>query len=368
MRPRRLAQRLTQQVLSVPPPIRGLNTTGQFASMPPTDAVECDNLISSDLGLTVRGGWREYATHIGDGSMVKTIMPYSSAPPSSMASPLISSTLFAALDHGIFDVEGGGAMTGKADKIALSGAPHAGHMSYTQFTAGGGKQYLIACSETDGAFYYDGLVWTKYAMGTGAGQISGVDPALFAHVMVWKHRLMFTKRSSGEVWFLGPDVFAGTAQVFDFGPTLQHGGMVLGLASWTQDDGAGIDDRLVVVGSAGDIAIYAGTDPSNAADFDQVGVWFIGQPPVGRRCWTTSGGNVYVLTQYGVIPIAQLTQGGLDNVLTAGTDLLQQLRKIQTLLNDDFQTLLNTPGWALLGVPSMAMLHIARPARSGSQS
>lgn len=367
MRARRVPQRLTHQVIAVPPPVRGLNTTGQFASMPPTDAVEMDNMISTDLGVSVREGWHEYATNVGDSSMVKSILVYTTAPVSGLSPPLAASTLFAVNDAGIFNVEGGGSQTGRAAVMVLSGATDAGHMNGVMFTAGGGKQYLIACSETDGAFYYDGITWKKYAMGTGAGQISGVDPALFVHVCVWKHRLMFTKRGSGEVWFLDVDQFAGTANVFDFGPTLHQGGMVMGLANWTGDAGEGIDDRLVVLGSSGDVAIYQGTNPASATDFDQVGIWNIGQPPVGRRFFTTSGGNVYVLTQYGVIPIAEITQGGLDNVLTAGTELLQQLRKIQTLLNDDFRFLLNTPGWALLDIPSLAMLHISRPAISASE-
>jgi hypothetical protein len=357
---------MTQQVIAVQPPVRGLNTTGMFASMPPTDAVEMDNLISTDLGLTVRGGWREYATNVGDGSMIKTLMPYTSVPVSALAPPLANSTLFAANDKGIFNVEGGGNLLGRAAAMTLSGATDAGHMTYTQFTAGGGKQYLIACSETDGAFLYDGITWTKFtgSGSPGPGVVTGVDPAMFRHVLVWKHRLVFTKGSSGEAWWLPLDSVGGAAVVTDFGPNLQHGGMLLGLASWTQDAGAGIDDMLVMIGSAGDVSIYQGTGPTSLA---QIGVWYIGQPPVGRRCWTNSGGNVYVLTQFGVVPIAEVVQGGLDNVLLAGTDLLQQLRKIQMLLNEDFQTLLNTPGWALIDVPSLALLHIARPAKSVSE-
>jgi hypothetical protein len=156
------------------------------------------------------------------------------------------------------------------------------------------------------------------------------------------------------------------AQLFDFGPTLLHGGMVLGLANWTQDAGEGIDDRLVIIGSSGDLAVYEGTDPSSATAFGAVGTWYIGQPPVGRRCFTSTGGNVYVLTQFGVIPVAQLMQGGLDNILTSGTDLLVQLRKLQDTLNVDFQTLIDTPGWQLIELPSLALIQIARPGVSVS--
>jgi hypothetical protein len=368
-KPRRLPQRQTQQVTSVAPPTRGLDTTGDFATMQPTDAVEMDNLIPSDAGLTVRQGWREYAAKISTGDPVQSILIYSSAPASGLTPPLAASTIFAVTDKGIYNVEGGGDMTSRAPAIALSGANNAGMCTSVMFTAGGGKQYLIVCSEADGAFLYDGLTWKKF-VGTGApapGVVTGVDPALFVQVVAWKYRLGFIKRGSAEVWWLPVNNVGGVAEGFDFGPILRNGGMLLAAINWTQDAGEGIDDRLVLVGSSGDLAVYQGTDPTDATQFSQVGIWYVGQPPVGRRFYTTSGGNIYLLTQFGVIPVAQLMEGGLDTVQLAGTDLLQQLRKIQTQLADDFQFLLNTPGWQLLDLPAQALLQIARPSTSASE-
>jgi hypothetical protein len=368
-KPKRLPQQQTHAITTVGPPTRGLNTIGDFATMEATDAVELDNMIPTELGLTVRGGWREYATGLSSGDTIKTIMAFNSAPSSSQTPPLAASTLFAATDRGIWNVEGGGDLSAKAAAIVLSNATDAGHMSFVQFTAGGGKQYLVACSETDGAFYYDGLTWKKFAAsGTaGPGVVTGVDPALFAQVVVWKYRLGFVKRGSAEVWWLPPNALGGVAEGFDFGPSLRNGGMVLAAINWTMDAGDGIDDRLVILGSSGDLAVYEGTDPTDPSFFSQVGVWFVGQPPVGRRCFTSTGGNIYILTQFGVVPVAQLMSGGLDTVLLADTDLLKQLRKIQEALNVDFRTLLNTPGWALLDIPQLALLHIARPSVSVSE-
>lgn len=339
--------------------------------MPPTDAVEMDNLIANELGLTMRGGWREYATNVGGDatSTIRTIMAYNGAPANSMASPLTGSELWAAIDDGIYLIEGGGNLSALTPAIALSGAAYAGSMSWVNFTSSGGGQYLIACSETDGAYLYDGVSWMKMTSvgAPGPGVITGSPPEDFAQVVAWKRRLGFVKRATGQAWFLPVGAVGGAVTLFDFGPQLEHGGAVIGLANWTQDDGSGIDDRLVILGSSGDLVIYEGTDPTDATKFSNAGTWFIGQPPVGRRSFTTSGGNVYILTQFGVIPVNQIVQGGLDNILTSNTDLLVQLRKIQDALNQDFQTLLNTPGWELLTIPQLALLIIARPSIAANE-
>lgn len=367
---RRMAQSQGLTLATVLPPTAGLNSTGAVAGMAETDAIEMDNVLSTDLGVMVREGWYEYATNIGGDNTrpVRTVMSYEGAPAGGTASPLTNSTLFAAADTGIFNIEGGGNMAAVAAAIALSGTVNAGRMSFVQFTTDAG-QFLVACSETDGGFLFNGSTWIKMTSvgGPGPGIITGVDPTTFVHVCAWKKRLMFTARSSSKVWILDIGSVGGVAKLFDFGPQLMNGGAVLGLANWTQDDGAGIDDRLTILGSSGDLVIYAGTDPTTADDFECLGTWYIGQPPVGRRCFTTGGGNVFVLTQFGVIPVNQIVQGGLDNVLTSNTPLLVQLRKLQDILNTDFATLLNVDGWELLEMPNKALIHIARPSVSVSE-
>ena len=357
-------QGLQHAVSTVLPPVHGLNSTGAVAQMPAEDALTMDNLVSTDLGVAVREGYFDYATHINGGAEIRTVFAYNGAPGSAMISPLATSELFAATDNGIFDIEGGGDMTGLAPAIALSGNTYAGRLSTVHFTNDIGVQYLPACSETDGGFLYNGVAWMKMTSvgGPGPGIITGVDPATFVQVCAFKKRLMFVQRNSGKVWFLAANAVGGVASVFDFGPLLQHGGQVLALINWTQDGGDGTDDRLVIIGTAGDLVVYEGTDPSNSNLFNNVGTWYIGQPPVGRRCFSQTGGNPMVLTTFGIIPVGDVVQGGIDNILQANTELLQQLRKIQATLSHDFETLLDVPGWELDIIPSKALLVLARPS------
>src|SRR4051812_10739645 len=139
--PAAFAQRTVNVVLTQPPPVRGLNTIGARAAMPPTDALEMDNFMSTDQGVQLREGWREYAT--GMVNPVRSVMAYNGSPGSGVVSPLVQSQLFAATDFSIYDIEGGGAMTNADKELGLSGNLHAGRFSTVQFTTDAG-QYLIA--------------------------------------------------------------------------------------------------------------------------------------------------------------------------------------------------------------------------------
>ena len=92
---RRMPQPLTHGLQTVLPPIKGINSIGSIASMPETDAIEMDNMVATDLGLSVREGWYEYATNIGGDATrtVRTVMSYEGAPANSTISPLAQSTL-----------------------------------------------------------------------------------------------------------------------------------------------------------------------------------------------------------------------------------------------------------------------------------
>jgi len=368
-KPMRKPQGKSHVIQTKAPPVGGLDSINPLALMPETNAVELDNFISADNGLAVREGWYEYV--IGLGAPVRTVMSYEDAPANAMISPASESELFAATDEGIWLIEGGGGdMSAEPFDIALTGQAFAGCLNCTQYTTNGGN-FLIACSETDGAFLYDGAAWLKYTedVTPGPGVVQGADPTRWVQVVAFKHRLGFVQRESTVAWFLPLDSVGGEAKKFDFGPVFQNGGGLLAMVNWTQDAGLGIDDRLCVLSTAGDLAVYQGTDPTDATAFALVGVWFIGQPPVGRRCFTTSGGNVYVLTEQGLVPISQIVSGGLDNLLTAGTDMLQKLRLLQDQLSRDFASLLYTPGWELINAPAKSVFIVNRPrVTSGSKT
>jgi hypothetical protein len=130
------------------------------------------------------------------------------------------------------------------------------------------------------------------------------------------------------------------------------------LASWTIDAGDGIDDFLVAVGSNGDVMVYKGTDPSAAATFSLVGVWFIGQIPVGRRAYCQFGGDLVLISAEGVYPISYVTRGGAEMLQASSKEYSS---KIRAAIGPDLRASFTQRGWEALVHPSERVIMVGVP-------
>src|SRR5579859_5951018 len=172
--------------------------------------------------------------------------------------------------------------------------------------------------------------------------VSGVDPAQFCYVLAWKNRLWFVQRDTAQAWFLGIGSIAGAATQQNFGSQFKQGGFLVGLWNWTLDGGLGIDNYLVAISGAGDVAIYQGTDPTTVGTFGLKGVWNIGAVPYGRRIATEFGGDLLILSAVGAIPLTRVVNG---NSLFDPSQY--ETRKIANLFNQYFQLYGGNRGWAV---------------------
>lgn len=332
-----------------------MNLADSAAALPVSDAMGMTNLIRAECGLRSRLGYQDWCTGINSSGQVRTIIPYTGSSKSGSGDKL-----FAAASDGIYDVTTSSASPTRVYTWAASDSL-SGWCSFTSFTTSAGK-FLALCDETNGYILYTESTdtWAAVAAGSGAGQIDGVDPANFVHVASWKRRLWFTEASSGRAWYLPIGQIAGTVTSFDFGTKFKAGGHLVGILDWTADGGFGIDDYLVALSSAGDVAIYQGTDPSSANTFGMRGVWFAGQFPAGRRIATDIGGDLLLLTSLGVLPLSRLVQAGekLDPSIYAS-------RKIQPALNSAMAATGTQRGWDIRLQPQDASLLVLMPTLTG---
>lgn len=292
------------------------------------------NLLASENGLRSRLGFREWCTTLSGtaNNKVRSLLSFSGREPS-------QNKLFATTDTFIWDCTA--SSTNPPDVYTFSSnLGDAGYGVGRAFVTSAGHFFLY-CDEVNGLHVYteSGAAWSAPTMGGGAGQIDNVNPANLVHVTAFKQRLWFTERDSTSAWYLAAGALYGAATEFDFGTHFKEGGHLVGLWNWTYDGGAGVDDALVAISSAGDVVICQGIDPASATSFNMRGVWNMGPPPAGRDIARDVGGDLYLLSSLGLLPISRLVVGAETRAL--------ETAKIGNLFNRLMLTRKDSRGWSM---------------------
>ena len=286
--------RMVSKPITRPAPVRGINAYDSIGSMPDGYALTLRNLFAQPYGCQVRKGYVRHASDIL--GMVETVMSHNVA-----GTPKLYAVADDAGDATIYDVTAPNATPVVVD----SGFVNA-RFQHINFPNAAGV-HLVA---VNGA---DDLVWIKpdgtlvnVPAGDGtADTIKNVDPTVLIHVYSHQKRLWFTEKDSTRAWYMPPDQITGDATLFDFGPLWVRGGYLNQIITWTIDDGNGADDHLAAISSEGEVAIYQGIDPSAAETWSLQGVYYAGAP-VGRRSACRYGGDVAILTQFGLVMLSNL--------------------------------------------------------------
>lgn len=354
MRPARMLQPSPQTTAAdkVSAPISGINAVSNIAEMGPTDAVSLFNLIPARYGCKVRRGWMEWCTNVGTGG-VKTVIPFK-------GSTAVENRLFACAGDGIYEVSATTDTPTLLESFAVVDDT-SGYGGWINFTTIAGK-FALYTDESNGYYIWDEATdnWMQVAQGTAAGEIDGVDPAEFVGVTEYKERAWFVRKNSAIAYYLPVGLITGRVTQFNFGNKFNNGGNLAALYTWTVDGGAGVNSFLVAISTSGDVIVYQGDDPDVPGNFIQRGDWFIGQTPAGRRLAGSFGGDLYLLSTYGLIPASKLISGAL---IQQNEVLLT--RKITPLINDSMQATLDDLGWEVRLVPTENLILVGTPKRVG---
>lgn len=408
------AQRKTAVTASVPAPLGGWNARDSLAEMSPTDAVTLQNWFPTPSDLTFRKGYTEHSTGIA--GQVDTVMNYAG---------VSSQTLFAASGSRIYNVDTDpavevvGSLTsdrwqhvnfstaGGHFLVACNGSDptHIYNGSYwftlattatgqtvssmthvgttatvTTSTAHGlvtGNQITMTGatpSDYNGTYKITvtGSTTFTYVMATTpAGSaspvgtyvpvgISEVDSSRFINVNAYKERLWFTEKDTMKIWYLDVDSIGGTAASINFGGIARNGGYLQAMGTWTLDAGQGVDDYAVFVTSMGEILVYAGLDPTDPNNWQLRGVWQQGQT-FSRRCFFKWSGDLLLLTQDGLVPLASALQ---SSRLDPRVNLTDKIYYAVSQAASEFSTYF---GWQITYLAEANMLILNIPTVTGWQ-
>ena len=410
-------KKFSAKTASVPSPIGGWNARDSLAQMAPTDAVQMVNWYPTPTDVTMRKGYTKSSTGI-TGS-VNTLMNYpttsgyklfaaagvriydaSSSTASQVYSSLTSDKLqfvnisntagnFLVTCNGadpvtIYDgtrwftvattttaqtissITRGG--TGNLTATLTTASPH-GLATNNRVTVAGATPtefngtYVITVTGASTFTYTMAVAPSGNATVVGTYTtigITGVNSNTFVNVNLFKNRLYFTQEDSLNCYYLPVDSIGGVASPLYFGSIARNGGYLQAMGTWTLDAGQGADDYAVFVTSMGEAIVYNGTDPSSALTWALKGVWQLGQT-FSRRCFFKWAGDLLLLTQDGLLPLASALQSSrLDPRVNLTDKIYYAVSQAATQYYANF-------GWQINYFASENMLILNIPTTSGNE-
>ena len=312
----------TARVVSIPPPVQGLNARDALASMDAADAITLDNWFPRGNDVVLRRGHQSHVT--GLPGNVESLMQYSSGS---------TNKLFAASGSGIYDVTTPGAV----GAAVVSGLTNARWQHVVKTTSGG--TFLVCCNGADAMRAYDGSTWTTPT-------INSVSSSSIIGLTSHKERLWMIEKDSSTAWYLATKAIAGNATAFPLGAVFRMGGRLKAIIPLSQDAGSGPDDFLAFVSDKGEVAIYQGTDPGTASEWALIGVFRVGAP-IGDRAFLRVGGDAALITDDGVISLLQAI-----NVDRAAANTATITDRIRELFSTYVRAYRTNFGWQAISYPA----------------
>lgn len=274
---------------SFSPPVRGWIAT-ELANARPGGALQLENFFPTKTGIRTRGGSLKYATI--SSTPVLRLWSFKSGQ---------VEEFFASDETSIFNIT----TVADADAIpaAVVSGRTSGYYSTAQISNASNASYLYAVNGTDSALLYDGTTWTPIT-GVSTPAITGVTTSTLSFVWSFASRLFFVAKNTMSVWYLPVDSIGGAAAEFSLAGIFQKGGSLLFGGKWSLDSGDGLDDKCLFISTEGEVAVYQGTNPGSAADWQKVGVYQI-TGPLGPNATMQAGGDFLVATEDGIVPISE---------------------------------------------------------------
>lgn len=328
-----LADRVTPPLaLAQQAPIGGWNARDALDDMEPEDAILLDNWFPGFGKVTLRKGYSSFATGVGSGAV------------ETLATIQVNAVnkFLAASSTNVYDISSGGTAS------SLAGSFTSGRWQWAVMDS---KIGLV--NGADAPQTYDGTTFTSMT-------VSGTTVAELIGVNVFKSRSYFWKAASSSFWYSAVDALGGVLTEFPLGNLGAIGGNLQQMVTWTVDGGSGVDDLAVFIMTTGDVIVYQGSDPGDAADWALVGVYKIGAP-IGIRGAHKIAGDVVVATVDGYVQLSSALNLGR----TAPRDTISN--KIVNAALEQTKATGSSFGWQMFHYPAGRRLLVNYPTGGAGQ-
>lgn len=285
------------QGFTMSPPYGGLDAVSPIDNMDPSFALELVNVFPGAGAPSVRQGYTQFNTS-------GTTIP---ATPINFVRELPLKTgvkhLIAATDTNLYKILSDGSVS-----TVTNATPHTNGSFNSEIFANN----LYLCNGIDTPQVY-----------TGTGNASNVTftcTAGLSNLVTcagWKRRLYFIQKNTMSVWVHASVDVPGTSgapkldEYLDIQYSMTRGGYLLFAGGYTNQTASSSQDLFFACSSEGEIVFYSGTSPS---DWSLVAHYYISRP-VGYRAFVRFDGDIWIITQDGIVPVSALFQTDPSNVI-----------------------------------------------------
>lgn len=362
---RRATRPIRSQAVSLPAPVRGIVESAPIATGDPSAAEHIENFLPTQRGYAVRGGISR-AAFVTDA--VKTLFEYkatnnrffaatadaiyniSSLNATTAPAPAVSGMtsgdwsvqqvgvaggdyLIAVNGSDLGQIYDGGTWNPWTDEAVneidydaltadfaigetvtggTSGAS-AEILGIVQTTATTGTLKIGAV--TSGPFQDDETITSASGSATANGAnssastvtVTGVATSALSHVWLHRSRVFLIEEGTLKAWYLPVAQVGGSAGDINLAGVFRKGGSLMFGGTWSVDTGDGFDDKCVFVSTEGEVAVYAGSNPSSSSNWGLEGRYDVGKP-LAKRGVMRAGGDILIATDDGIVPLSQVVQ------------------------------------------------------------
>ncbi|CDP50706.1 hypothetical protein [Devosia sp. DBB001] len=281
-------------------------------------AAVLDNMFPTATGVKLTRGSDTYATLGAGASSVTSLFTYSAGGAEFMfgatETTIYDITVVLQPNNAVIATENDDELAtenddligwGSTDGLDVVTGQTGGNWVSVQFATAGGV-FLRLVNGTDTPLVFDGSAFDTLPALTFAAPDEAKDPKVLSYVWAYKQRLFFLENDSLDAWYLDVNLIGGELKKLPLGGVFELGGSLHFGASWSLDSGnqGGLSEQCIFVTTKGEVAVFQGSNPSDATDWGKVGVYRIGRP-LGPKAWIRDGGDLIFATSIGYVRLSE---------------------------------------------------------------
>ncbi len=327
--------RLTAKTYDIPAPVGGLNTRDSLSVMPPTDALELINIIPQQNGVISRKGYEAASDDYT--ATVETLIPYVQG----------TTEVFVAGADGKLWVDNGTTAT-----VLASG------FTNNVWDAVKLGSNMVLVNGADAPRNYNGSTLTTPSF---TGDLATYGASNIDGIHKHKNRVYMWDTSYNDFFYGGVNSVSGSFSKFQLSAVSDTSGNIIEVRTISQDSGNGPDDYLAFFLHTGEVIVYQGSDPSDAANWALIGK-YKAPPLIGKRCAAEFAGDILMLTKQDLVKLSDVIRYTGE---TGGFNI--QPSKLAGGISQDYNLYQNNFGFSVMTYPKEGWIVVNIPISANSE-